>query len=297
MAKTKGNEQSETTQDTYSDANNDYTRNERTDNSQDQGGPLTAQQLAGMTAQQVRDAVRGRVPSVAELRAMTRGESEDFGRFSDAQVQAWLDSGLYDVNVQKFHTAKTDQQGNPIEGWVDKPDDVPDGWEAWGENMARRTGQPGQPGGPNSQTTDANGFPRSDSQFTPFVAPSYEDIVNDPAFQFRLEQGENALQHSAAAKGLLRSGGTLRDILGYGQDLASTEYANTYNRALQSWQANNQNATTQYQGDLSRYLNQQNNDLSRWTTRYQGDLSRYLNRENNIFSLLNGPPPSAPSYS
>jgi len=78
-------------------------------------------------------------PTVAQLRAMRAGQSEDFGRFSDAQVQAWLNES-WDPQLQGFRSNKTDQQGNPIPGVVDKPDDVPDGWEAFGINGARRVG-------------------------------------------------------------------------------------------------------------------------------------------------------------
>jgi len=71
-------------------------------------------------------------------------------------------------------------------------------------------------------------------------------MQNDPGYQFRLSQGEQALQQSAAAKGHLRTGGTLKDILGYGQNFASSEYQNVFDRALQGFQ-------TKYQGAKDMY--------------------------------------------
>jgi len=71
-----------------------------------------------------------------------------------------------------------------------------------------------------------------------FTAPTAATEQNDPGYQFRLSQGTKALQNSAAARGDLLSGNTLRDITQYGQDYASNEYQNVYNRALQGYQQN-----------------------------------------------------------
>jgi hypothetical protein len=52
----------------------------------------------------------------------------------------------------------------------------------------------------------------------------------DPGYQFRLKEGMKALENSSAARGNLLSGGTLKGIQRFGQDLASTEYQNAFNR-------------------------------------------------------------------
>ena len=59
---------------------------------------------------------------------------------------------------------------------------------------------------------------------------SGQDIYSDPSYQFRLQQGQDAIQSSAAARGGLLSGATLKALQGYGQDMASQEYQNAYNR-------------------------------------------------------------------
>lgn len=56
------------------------------------------------------------------------------------------------------------------------------------------------------------------------------DFNQDPGYQFRMDQGSRALQASAAARGGLLSGGTLKALNRYGQDFASNEYSNAYNR-------------------------------------------------------------------
>ena len=59
---------------------------------------------------------------------------------------------------------------------------------------------------------------------------SGQDLYNDPSYQFRLQQGQDAIQSSAAAQGGLLSGATLKALQGYGQNMASQEYQNAYNR-------------------------------------------------------------------
>lgn len=71
-----------------------------------------------------------------------------------------------------------------------------------------------------------------------FQAPTAVTMQNDPGYQFRLNQGMNQLQNSAAARGDLLSGNTLQALDQFNQDYASNEYGNVYNRALQNYGAN-----------------------------------------------------------
>lgn len=52
----------------------------------------------------------------------------------------------------------------------------------------------------------------------------------DPGYGFRMSEGMKALERSAAARGGLLSGATLKGVQRYGQDLASQEYQNAFNR-------------------------------------------------------------------
>lgn len=56
------------------------------------------------------------------------------------------------------------------------------------------------------------------------------DFQADPSYQFRMAQGQKAIERSAAARGGLQSSGTLQAENKFGQDLASQEYQNAYNR-------------------------------------------------------------------
>jgi hypothetical protein len=57
-----------------------------------------------------------------------------------------------------------------------------------------------------------------------------QDFTADPGYGFRMSEGMKALERSAAARGGLLSGATLKGIQRFGQDLASTEYQNAFNR-------------------------------------------------------------------
>jgi hypothetical protein len=59
---------------------------------------------------------------------------------------------------------------------------------------------------------------------------SMADYTADPGYGFRVSEGMKALERSAAARGGLLSGATLKGIQRFGQDTASAEYLNSYNR-------------------------------------------------------------------
>lgn len=59
------------------------------------------------------------------------------------------------------------------------------------------------------------------------------DLQKDPGYQFRLEEGQKALERSAAARGTLLGGGTLKALERYAQGTASEEYGAAFNRFRQ----------------------------------------------------------------
>lgn len=85
-----------------------------------------------------------------------------------------------------------------------------------------------------------------------FVPPTDVTQQNDPGYQFRLQEGLDALQHSAAARGGLLTGATAEAMTRYGQDYASGEYGNVYNRAL-----------TEYETAYNAFQQNQSNQFNR----------------------------------
>lgn len=61
-------------------------------------------------------------------------------------------------------------------------------------------------------------------------AQPYNFSTDDPSYKWRLEQGMDALQKSAAARGTLLTGGTLKDLTNYAQGAASQEYGAAFGR-------------------------------------------------------------------
>ena len=57
-----------------------------------------------------------------------------------------------------------------------------------------------------------------------------QDMYKDPGYAFRLNEGIKALDRSAAARGGLLSGNQLRGVTQFGQDYATNEYQNAFNR-------------------------------------------------------------------
>ncbi|MNU46294.1 hypothetical protein D3C71_351530 [compost metagenome] len=84
-----------------------------------------------------------------------------------------------------------------------------------------------------AQQTAAQNDPRYGSllqaykEYKPF---SEADFKVDPGYQFRLDQGNKALQNMAAATGNLNSGRALKDAIAYNSGQGAQEYASAYGR-------------------------------------------------------------------
>ena len=125
---------------------------------------------------------------------------------SAANTQAGADRYGEDLQNQQFEETRSDQQP-----WRDA------GGTAIGQ-LSDLTKQGGQLG--------------PDAKFTG------SDLYSDPSYKFRLDQGLQAVQRSAAARGSLASGGTLKGVNDYAGNSASQEYGAAYGR----W--NNDNTNT-----------------------------------------------------
>lgn len=78
--------------------------------------------------------------------------------------------------------------------------------------------------------------------------------TSDPSYKWRFEQGQQAVERSAAAKGLLGSGNVLQELQAYGQGAASQEFGAQFQRMLQG----THEASSQYDlafGQLAKLAN------------------------------------------
>lgn len=114
------------------------------------------------------------------------------------------------------------------------------GWyEVWNGGQRIGTLRPGGENGLfiNDTGFDVEGALRANAE-NEADAPSPADLSSynkydwktDPGYEFRLGEGMRALERSAAARGILSSGGTIRSATRYAQDYASNEYQRVFDR-------------------------------------------------------------------
>ena len=84
------------------------------------------------------------------------------------------------------------------------------------------------------------------------------DFQADPGYAFRLSEGMKALDRTAASRGGLLSGATLKGAQRYGSDLASQEYQNAFNR----YQANRSAQEQAYGNAFNRFQTERTNTLA-----------------------------------
>lgn len=70
-----------------------------------------------------------------------------------------------------------------------------------------------------------------------FSAPTEQQAENTPDYQFQLQQGQQALQRAQAATGIT-GGGAAKEIAQYSQGLADSNYQQTYQNALNTYDTN-----------------------------------------------------------
>jgi hypothetical protein len=88
------------------------------------------------------------------------------------------------------------------------------------------------------QAAGTSALSKLTSSVTNPTAFNMSDFMSDPGYQFTLQQGQNAINSSAAAKGNALSGGTLKAQTQYATGLANTTYGDAYNRYLATSQQN-----------------------------------------------------------
>ena len=120
--------------------------------------------------------------------------------------------------------------------------------------------QPYSQAGLNGLNNLTSAMPGLTANFDP------SNLQNTPGYQFALNQGLNAINSSASARGLLNSGGTMASLNNYAQNAAGQQYQNAFNNYQAQNQQNynmlsgiagiGQNAAAQQVGVNTNYANQ-----------------------------------------
>lgn len=90
------------------------------------------------------------------------------------------------------------------------------------EDLAPWRGAGGGAVGQMSELLQPGGW--VDQQYDPAT------FAQDPGYQFRLQEGQKALERSGSARGQTLSGGALKSLASYSQGMASQEYSAAYDR-------------------------------------------------------------------
>lgn len=90
-----------------------------------------------------------------------------------------------------------------------------------------------------------------------FQAPTLEQAMQTPGYQFTQQQGMQAIQNAAAAKGTLMNAGTLKQLAGYTTGLANQTYNDVFNRQMQSYGTNYNTFMANQQNLYNRMYGQQ----------------------------------------
>jgi hypothetical protein len=75
------------------------------------------------------------------------------------------------------------------------------------------------------------------------LQPGY-DHTTSPGYDFRFGEGQRAVESSAASRGMLMSGGTLKDLTRFGQGIAADDYNDQFNRTMSVASGGQQAATS-----------------------------------------------------
>ena len=108
-----------------------------------------------------------------------------------------------------------------------------------------------------------------------FVAPTEADMLQDPGYKVRMAEGLKAIDTSAAARGTLLTGGTLKGLTKYGQEQASNEYQNVFGRKASTWTANQGNAKSEWDSANQAWLQGENAYNQKYTANANKSLAEF----------------------
>jgi len=98
-------------------------------------------------------------------------------------------------------------------------------------------------------------------RYDAFKAPTLDEAKAEPGYEFARSEGLRGLENVAASRGVARTGGTLKDLIGWGNRFAEQNYGNVFNRAGQTYDRN-------WNAAASTYDRNRNNAADAYQTNY-----------------------------
>lgn len=174
-----------------------------------------------------------------------------------------------DAALNQYQNALNQSQASRLAGMYGSQDYLNQGFDASGRSLSHGYGQAigtTQQYGDRALQALMQGRDAGAASLSPYarlgtsgvagleslMANPQAALENSPGYQFRLAQGQRALERSAAARGGSLSGAQLKSLQGYGQGMASQEYDNMFNRYSQM-AGMGQNASTNLSNLYQQY--------------------------------------------
>jgi hypothetical protein len=174
---------------------------------------------AGMgSLSQLQNLMGFRSPAPVKPEMPQRDQFANYADYDNAMIDHKANMQQYDRAVKEYGT----KQQDPSFGSFTRPQTV-GGVSA--ADAYQKYGAPISIGGMDPSAA-----------YSKYAQPLDVDVTQDPGYQFRLQEGQKALEQSAAAKGGFFSGQTGKDLMKFGQGLASQEYGSAYDRAARDRQ-------------------------------------------------------------
>ena len=108
-----------------------------------------------------------------------------------------------------------------------------------------------------------------------YASPTPEEAAAEPGYEFGRKEGLRAMTNASSAQGLLRTGGTLKDMMAYGQGLAGQQYRDVDTRKRTTWEGNRFNQADIYDRDYRNAITENMLGYNREADIYNRALSTY----------------------
>jgi hypothetical protein len=119
-----------------------------------------------------------------------------------------------------------------------------------------------------------------------YVGPTFEEAMNDPGYRFAADEGRRAREASAASRGDLRTGGTLRSLEKYGQNMAAQQYANVDSRNFRNYGQRYRQELDRYSPTLADYMMRSQAEIGSKNLGFNQGWRNYWNDNLSVQDLL-----------
>lgn len=85
--------------------------------------------------------------------------------------------------------------------------------------------------------------------YADFVAPDPNQLADDPVYSYTLKSEQDAIQKSAAARGILNTGGTINSLLTNASDIARQGYHDLWDRNRRAYDTDRASAFGEWKGN------------------------------------------------